>query len=185
MTWVKVIPEDNATGELKRAYELVVRTRGKVSNIMRALSLNPSVLRLFTELYTTLVYGKSGLSRGERETIATLISARNHCLYCSTHHAEALRFYLKDDEQLQALKQSQLPDNMPTRTKAMVEYAMKLTLEPEKVTQMDLEKLRTIGFSESEIFDLVVLTSYMNFETRMASGLGVKHDEQEVKGYKY
>jgi hypothetical protein len=25
----------------------------------------------------------------------------------------------------------------------------------------------------------------MNFETRMASGLGVKHDEQEVKGYKY
>ncbi len=62
MTWVKVIPEDNATGELKRAYELVVRTRGKVSNIMRALSLNPSVLRLFTELYTALVYGKSGLS---------------------------------------------------------------------------------------------------------------------------
>ena len=26
MTWVKVISEDNATGELKRAYELVVRT---------------------------------------------------------------------------------------------------------------------------------------------------------------
>src|SRR5208283_1078362 len=110
MTWVKIISEDHATGELKRAYELVVHTRGKISNIMRSLSLNPGVLRLFVELYTTLVYGKSGLSRRERETIATLISARNHCLYCSTHHAEALRFYLKDDRQLQALKESKLPE---------------------------------------------------------------------------
>ena len=185
MTWVKIISEDHATGELKRAYELVVHTRGKISNIMRSLSLNPGVLRLFVELYTTLVYGKSGLSRRERETIATLISARNHCLYCSTHHAEALRFYLKDDHQLQALKESKLPEGMPPRTRAMVDYAMKLTIEPENVTERDLENLRSIGISESEILDLVVLTSYMNFETRMASGLGVSHDEQEVKGYKY
>ena len=51
--------------------------------------------------------------------------------------------------------------------------------------ERDLENLRNIGISESEILDLVVLTSYINFETRMASGLGVSHDEQEVKGYKY
>jgi len=29
------------------------------------------------------------------------------------------------------------------------------------------------------------LTAYMNFVNRVASGLGVEHDEQEVKGYKY
>jgi uncharacterized peroxidase-related enzyme len=185
LAWVKTVSEDNATGELKRAYELVVRTRGKISNIMRALSLNAGVLRLFVELYTTLVYGRSGLSRGERETIALLISARNRCSYCATHHAEALRFYLKDDDQLQALKQSQLPQQMQPRTKAMVDYAMKLTDEPGNVTEEDLEELRKNGISESEILDVVVLASYMNFETRMASGLGVKHDEQEVKGYKY
>jgi uncharacterized peroxidase-related enzyme len=96
-----------------------------------------------------------------------------------------LRFYLKDDHQLQALKESKLPEGMPPRTRAMVDYAMKLTVEPENVTERDLENLRSIGISESEILDLVVLTSYMNFETRMASGLGVSHDEQEVKGYKY
>jgi len=96
-----------------------------------------------------------------------------------------LRFYLKDDRQLQALKESKLPEDMQPRTRAMVDYALKLTLEPENVTERDLENLRSVGISESEILDLVVLTSYMNFETRMASGLGVSHDEQEVKGYKY
>jgi hypothetical protein len=48
-----------------------------------------------------------------------------------------------------------------------------------------LENLCDIVIGESDVLDLVVLTSYMTFETRMASGLGVAHDEQEVKGYKY
>lgn len=185
MTWIKTIPEDKATGDLKRAYEMVLRTRGKISNIMRAQSLNPSVLRIFLELYNTLVFGKSGLTRGERETIATAISAHNHCPYCATHHGEALRFYLKDDEQLEALKQRQLADNMPVRTKALTEYALKLTLEPGKIMEGDLEPLRRNGISDSEILDLVLLTAYMNFVTRVVSGLGVEHDEQEAKGYKY
>jgi len=162
-----------------------MRTRGKISNIMYAQSLNPSALRIFLELYVTLVFGKSGLSRAERETIATTISAHNHCSYCATHHGEALRFYLKDDEQVEALKQCRPVNNMPARTRALTDYALKLTLEPGTLKESDLQPLRRNGVSDSEILDLVLLTGYMNLVNRIASGLGVEHDEQEAKGYKY
>lgn len=164
---------------------MVLRTRGKISNVMCAQSLNPSAMRTFLELYNTLAFGKSGLSRCERETIATIVSARNHCPYCITHHGESLRFYLKDDEQLEAMKEGRLPDGTQKRTEALIDYALKLTLEPGKIMQEDLEPLRRNGLSDSEILDLVLLTGYMNFVNRVASGLGVQHDEQEVKGYKY
>ena len=49
----------------------------------------------------------------------------------------------------------------------------------------DLEALRRIGISDSEILDLVLLTAYMNYVDRIAQGLGVEHDEQEARGYKY
>jgi len=185
LTWIKTIPEDKATGDLKRAYEQVLRARGKISNIMRAQSLNPASLRSFLDLYVGLVFGKSGLTRGEREMIATVISAHNHCAYCVTHHGEALRFYLKGGDQLSELRQGRVPADLPPRTKGLIDYALNLTLEPSKVVKEDLEALRKLAVSDSEILDLVLLTGYVNLVNRIALGLGVEHDEQEARGYKY
>jgi len=185
LVWIETVSEQKATGDLKRAYEAVLRSRGKVSNIMRAQSLNPNAMRAFLELYVTLVFGKSGLSRGERETIATIISARNKCDYCVSHHGEALRFYLKNGDQLGSLRGGHQPENLSPRAKALIDYALKLTLEPSRIVKQDTDALRTFGISDSEILDLVLLTGYMNFVNRLAQGLGVEHDEQEAREYKY
>ena len=185
MAWIRTVPEDKATGDLKRAYEAVTRLRGKVSNIMRVQSLNPNAMRVFLELYVTLVFGKSGLSRSEREMIATTVSAYNHCDYCVSHHGEALRFYLKNGDQLDSFRRGQPPEDLSPRAKALIDYAVKLTLEPGKVLREDLETLWTAGIGDSEILDLVLLTAYLNFVNRIAQGLGVEHDEQEARGYKY
>ena len=183
--WIKTISEDKATGDLKRAYEEVLQTRGKISNIMRAQSLRPNALRSFLELYVGLMYGKSGLTRAEREMVATILSARNHCGYCVSHHGEALRFYLKNGNQLESLEKGRLPEEIEQRTRALVDYALKLTLEPSEVKREDIDALREAGISDSEILDLVLLTAYMNYVNRVAQGLGVEHDEQEARGYKH
>jgi uncharacterized peroxidase-related enzyme len=185
LAWIKTISEDKATGDLKHTYEEVLRARGKISNIMRVQSLNPNALSSFLELYVRLVYGKSGLSRGEREMIATAISAHNGCDYCVSHHGEALRFYLKNGDQLEAFKRGELPEGIEKRAKALIDYALKLTIKPRSATSEDVEALRRIGISDSEILDLVLLTAYMNYVDRIALGLGVEHDEQEARGYKY
>jgi uncharacterized peroxidase-related enzyme len=185
MAWIKIVSEQKATGDLKRAYEAVLRSRGKLSNIMRVQSLNPNALRVFLDLYVTLLFGKSGLSRAERETIATAISARNRCDYCVSHHGEALRFYLKNGDQLSSLKGGQLPGSLSPRAKALIGYALKLTTEPGKVVREDLDALRSTGITDSEILDLVLVTGYMNLVNRIAQGLGVEHDEQEARGYAY
>ena len=185
MVWIKTISEDQATGDLKRAYEAISRARGKISNIMRAQSLNPNALRAFLELYTTLVFGRSSLSRGEREMIATTVSARNGCDYCVSHHGEALKFYLKNEDQVNSLVDGRLPENLSARAKALTNYALKLTLEPSRIVKKDMDVLRAVGISDSEILDLVLLTGYMNLVNRIAQGLGIEHDEQEAQGYKY
>jgi len=185
LAWINTIPEDKATGDLKRTYEHVLRTRGKISNIMRAQSLNPNALRYFLDLYVTLLFGKSGLARAEREMIATTVSARNGCEYCVTHHGEALAFYLKNDERLEDFKKGNPPQKLPSRLKVLMDYALRLTSEPSRISEADIEALRGNGISDSEILDLVLTTAYMNLVTRIANGLGVEHDEQEARGYKY
>lgn len=81
MAWIKVIPEDEAGGELKQLYDRVKEPWGGVDNILKIHSLNPPSLYAHFELYKTLMHGPSGLSRVQRELIALVVSTVNHCHY--------------------------------------------------------------------------------------------------------
>ena len=81
MTWIKVIDVPEAEGALREAYDEVASARGEVGNILKAHSLQPKVLTAHLHLYRELMFGRSELSRAERETIAVAISVVNHCHY--------------------------------------------------------------------------------------------------------
>jgi uncharacterized peroxidase-related enzyme len=78
---VRLIAEDEAEGLLREEYDAAVERAGKVFNILKAMSLNPPVLRASMELYKAIMLGESGLSRRERELLATVTSAEQSCHY--------------------------------------------------------------------------------------------------------
>ena len=81
MPWIKVIEPEDATGDLKHEYDEATRRAGKVFNILKVQSLNPGALRASMQLYRAAMFGPSGLSRAEREMLATVVSWANHCFY--------------------------------------------------------------------------------------------------------
>lgn len=81
MAWIKVIDEEQAEGALRAAYDEVKTARGGVANIIKIHSLNPPVLAGHMALYRALMFGRSELTRSERETIAVAVSVANHCHY--------------------------------------------------------------------------------------------------------
>jgi uncharacterized peroxidase-related enzyme len=81
MAWIKVIEPQEATGELKQEYDAAVNRAGKVFNILKVQSLNPAALQASMQMYRTMMFGPSGLSRAEREMLATVVSWANHCFY--------------------------------------------------------------------------------------------------------
>lgn len=81
MAWIKMIDEDSAEGKLKEMYEKLLSPEGVVDNILKIHSLNPPSLLGHYEYYKTLMRGRSGLSRIQREMIAVVVSAANKCHY--------------------------------------------------------------------------------------------------------
>lgn len=59
----------------------------------------------------------------------------------------------------------------------MLEYAEKITLNPNQVSEKDIERLRRVGWNDRDILDIAAVTSYRNFITRMADALGVELTE--------
>jgi alkylhydroperoxidase family enzyme len=82
VAWIQTIAPEDASGLLKRLYKAAVRRAGKVYNIVRLQSLRPRVLRSSTQLYIEVMHSReSGLSRAQREMIATTVSRLNQCHY--------------------------------------------------------------------------------------------------------
>jgi uncharacterized peroxidase-related enzyme len=81
MAWIKKVPIDEATGKLKTIFDEAVKRAGKVFQIVHVQSQNPDTLEASMGMYTSIMFGPSPLSRRQREMIATLVSALNHCHY--------------------------------------------------------------------------------------------------------
>ena len=58
--------------------------------------------------------------------------------------------------------------------KSMIDFALKLTREPYAMNAGDIQHLRTNGFSDEQVVDLVLITCTFNFMDRLADGLGVE-----------
>jgi uncharacterized peroxidase-related enzyme len=58
--------------------------------------------------------------------------------------------------------------------RAMLDYAIKLTLHPSDMTAADVEILRGAGFGDRAIHDICAVTAYFAFVNRIADGLGVE-----------
>ena len=52
-----------------------------MANILASHSLNAAALEAHLQLYQTIMFGESPLSRTEREAIAVAVSAANDCFY--------------------------------------------------------------------------------------------------------
>lgn len=184
MSWINEIEVSEAEGRLADMYRDLVEKRGKVSNILKVHSLNPDALGNHLDLYMTLMFGRSGLSRAEREAIAVVVSAENECEYCVNHHVEALRRYIKDEEILNMLATADGLETLEPRLSNIVRHAEKLTSAPGAMTESDLGELRAVGLSDSDILDVSLVTAYFNFVNRIALGLGVEYTEEELSGYR-
>ncbi len=81
MSYIKTIDEDKATGKLKEVYESIAGKGRKIAHILKVQSLNPKAMELHYQFYRSIMFGKSNLTRAQREMIATVVSVENKCHY--------------------------------------------------------------------------------------------------------
>ncbi|MGH7319776.1 MAG: carboxymuconolactone decarboxylase family protein [Candidatus Rokuibacteriota bacterium] len=80
--WIRMVDEAEATDFVRSAYEGFIKQRGWVPPIMKVHSLRPNIMRAAMQLVNAVMYDpSSGLTRAQREMIATVVSVTNRCHY--------------------------------------------------------------------------------------------------------
>ncbi len=90
------------------------------------------------------------------------------------HHGRGLRRLIKDDELVDAVERDWRTANLSDKRTAMLSFAVKLTVTPGQMDDSDTDALRTAGFSDRDILDIVEVVSYYAYANRIADGLGIE-----------
>jgi alkylhydroperoxidase family enzyme len=81
MPYIRQIPVGEATGALKEQFDAALRRAGRVWHIVHIMSLNARAMDTSMGFYAALMFGKSPLTRWQREMLAVVTSLACDCFY--------------------------------------------------------------------------------------------------------
>jgi uncharacterized peroxidase-related enzyme len=132
----------------------------------------PETAKPLNELVDVLLRGPHILTRGERELIATFVSAQNDCRYCQTIHGAIAAHHLHGDEALVG-KVKTNPEQAPIseKLKALLVIAGKTAESGKAVTEKEIARARALGATDLEIHDTVLIAAVFAMCNRYVDGL--------------
>lgn len=186
--WIKMIPEDEATGILRELYDEAMTPHGTVDNVMKVHSLRPHTMHGHVTLYRSVLHHPDiKLPLWFLEVVASYVSVKNDCTYSLTHHFMNVRRLLDDEQRcddiLKSLRAGAPDTQFQDKYLALLHYAAKLTTDVATMASSDMEPLRDSGCTDGEILEVNQVVAYFNYSNRVLNGLGVTTEGDSIGFY--
>lgn len=175
MAWVPEIPEEQASPELRRLYEMIRPDFGFVPSFFGAQGLQPQAIAAELSLFPAIMQD-GALPRKIKEQIAVVVSGLNTSSYCVALHIDLLK-KLGIDKPIGRKLAVDYP-NAPVGPDvlALFHFADRLTKAPADIVQSDVDALRAAGWNDQQILETVLTAALFNFANRVSIGLGLMAD---------
>lgn len=161
MPLIQTIEPSEATGELAKLYTLIEKMRGTVGNNAKLFSASPELLRQQMD-FIKYYMSHPTLSMPLLAAIRIMVSSGEECQFCIDYNtAMLINLAGWSFEQVAAMRQNIDDANLPAREIAMLKLAIKAIRLAHSVNADDLDSLREMGWSDSDLLDAV------NHATRM------------------
>ena len=151
---------------------------GFVPNVLAAYAFDLDKLKAFIAMADNLMLAPSGLSKLERELIAVTVSCANHCHYCLIAHGAAVRKYSNDAKLADTIVANYRAADIDARTRAMLDFAWKMTVEPWGIEDADRARLRATGFKDRDMWDIAAVAGFFNMSNRVANATDMHPNEE-------
>ena len=141
--------------------------------IRSLMAFRPETAKPLNDLAEILLRDTTGLSRTERELIATYVSYLNDCFYCHNSHGEIACYYLAGDRDLvNQVRENYTAAPISDKLKALLQIAEKVQQSGKAVTPDDIENASNQGATDRDIHDTVLIAAAFCMFNRYVDGLG-------------
>ena len=151
---------------------------GFVPNVFLTLAHRPDEFRAFFAYHDALMEKDAGLTKAEREMIVVATSGANNCLYCVVAHGAILRIRAKHPRVADQLATNYRKAEITPRQRAMLDFAMKISLESGTVGDADIAALKAHGFDDEAVWDIGAITAFFAMSNRLANLTSMRPNDE-------
>ncbi len=169
--FLQTIGEEEASGSVAAIYEAQKAQLGFVMAAAKAFTARPDLLPAYTEFSDKI---RSGFSLGLREwRLITLIAAKQiPSTYCSQVYSRQLIADLGSKEAVLAVQKDFRTAGLTDKDVEMLSYAEKIAKDASHVSESDIARLRSVGFSDQQICDIALCAAFRCFVSRFFDAVG-------------
>ena len=165
--------------DLRERIGEVADKSGFVPNIFLTLARRPDEWRAFFAYHDALMDKETpGLTKADRELIVVATSAENHCLYCVVAHGAIARIRARNPRIADQVATDWRKAELDDRQRAVLDYAVRLAVQPWTTTQQDLGALREHGLSDDDIWDVGSITAFFAMSNRLVHLTGTMPNDE-------
>lgn len=173
------VPEISEMPEDIRARILAVQEKsGFVPNVFLTLAHRPEEFRAFFAYHDALMDKPGPISKAEREMIVVATSNINQCQYCVVAHGAILRIRAKNPLIADQVAVNYRKADITDRQKAMLDFAMKVSLRAHEVGDADLETLKGHGFTDEDAWDIAAISAFFGMSNRLANVTSMRPNDE-------
>jgi uncharacterized peroxidase-related enzyme len=175
MAFIEMIEEGEASGGVAEMFEAHRGQLGYVPNFARLFAQRPAVFKAWLQLRDAI----TGEMDPRRYELATLAAARAlRSSYCALAHGKVLADRFLDAATVQALALDHAHGGLDEVDVAIMDLAAKVAGDTTAITETDVQRLRDLGLSDAEIFDVVLAAAARCFFSKAVDALGVQPDAE-------
>lgn len=176
MSRIDLVTNDNASAAAQPALAQIHAAFGATPNMFRAVANSPAALASMWGAFGALGGGTLGAKLGEQ--IAVAIADQNDCQYCLAAHTALGRKAGASSEEMAAAQAGQSYD---PKTAAALHFAVTVVRQRAKITAADVDALRTAGFADGEIMEIMAHVALNLFTNYVNVAFDVPLDFPQVK----
>ena len=167
------LPED-----IRSRLLAVQEKSGFIPNVFLTLAYRPDEFRAFFAYHDALMERDSGLTKAEREMIVVATSSANQCHYCVIAHGAILRIRAKNPQIADQIAINYRKADITPRQRAMLDFAMKVSTEAQKISEADFAAIASHGFSDDDIWDIAAISAFFALSNRMANVTSMRPNDE-------
>ena len=145
----------------------------ELPGIRGPMAYSPETAKPLNELAEVLLHDDNNtLSRGEREMIGAYVSSLNDCFFCQNVHGSMAQHYFACDMQtIDEIKKDFQSAPVSEKLKSLLAIAGSVQKGGKNVTSEQIETARSLGATDKEIHDTILIAAAFCMFNRYVDGL--------------
>lgn len=174
MAHIKLPKFEEMDPQIQEKARPILEKTGKLGEIFKLLAIRKDIYEATDTMVQSYLLKETELPYSIKESIALLISKENSCKMCVDVHKGIAKMLGMQEEEIEEVLKGVDAMSVDEKTKALLNFCIRASKKDNyKITKEDIERLKDMGWSESQILEAVAITGYFNYINTLSNVFGL------------